>query len=156
MVLTIFEVYKDNTAKTLNILKINELLLSGDEQCFKITLSSVYAMDKLPSNQEEADTKGTLHAYNILKNINPEKYVIIRSHSDDRDININATFLLVTYSANVYNNYGNASSRKGIYLSELNLTNSEKESLLRMHAFSGNDFICQVSFVRVKPIPGKL
>ena len=153
MVLTIFEVYKDNRAKTLNVLKINELILSGDEQCFKITLSSVYAMDELSSNQEEADR---FHAYSILKNINPEKYVIIRSHSDDKDINIIATLLLVTYSANVYNNYGNASSRKGIYLSELNLTNSEKESLLGMHAFSGNNFICQVSFKRVKSIAGKL
>ena len=49
--------------------------------------------------------------------------------------------LLVTYLANVYIDYGNASSQKGIYLSELNLTKSEKESLLGMHAFSGNDFM---------------
>ena len=49
--------------------------------------------------------------------------------------------LLVTYLANVYIDYGNAISRKGIYLSELNLTKSEKESLLGMHAFSGNDFM---------------
>ena len=41
----------------------------------------------------------------------------------------------------VYIDYRNASSQKGIYLSELNITNSEKESLLVMHAFSGNDFI---------------
>ena len=156
---TIFEVYKDKRAKTLNVLKTNELILSGDEQCFKITLSGVYAMDELSSNQEEADTKVTLHAYSILKNINPEKYIIIRSHSGDIDINIIATSLLVTYSANVYIDYGNPSSRKGIYLSELsepNLTNSEKESLLGMHAFSGSDIKCQVSFVRVKSIAGKL
>ena len=94
--------YKDNRAKTLNVLKTNELVLSGDEQCFKITLSGVYAMDELSSNQEEADTKVTLHAYSILKNINPEKYVIIRSHSGDIDINNIATSFLVTYSANVY------------------------------------------------------
>ena len=42
----IFEVYKDDRAKTLNVLKTNELILSGDEQCFKITLSGVYAMDE--------------------------------------------------------------------------------------------------------------
>ena len=54
-------------------------------------------MDELSSNQEEADTKVTLNAYSILKNINPEKYAIIRSHSGDINININATFLLVTF-----------------------------------------------------------
>ena len=100
LILTIFEVYKDNRAKTLNLLKTNELILSGDEQCFKITLSGAYAMDELSSNQEEADTKITLHAYSILKNINPEKHVIFRSHSRDID-NIIATSLLVTYSPNV-------------------------------------------------------
>ena len=98
-------------------------------------------MDELSSNQKEADTNVTLHVYSILKNINPERYVIIRSHSGDTDINIIATSLLVSYSANVYIDYGNASSRKGISLSEINLRNSEKESLLRMHAFSGNDFM---------------
>ena len=46
MILTIFKVYEDNSAKTLNALKTNELILSGDEQCFKITLSGVYAMDE--------------------------------------------------------------------------------------------------------------
>ena len=119
-------------------------------------MSNQEEADTLSNNQEEADTKVTLHAYSILKNINPEKYVIIRSHSGDIDINIIATSLLVPYSANVYIDYGNASSRKGICLSELNLTNSEKESLLGMHAFSGNNFICQVSFKRVKSIAGKL
>ena len=54
-------------------------------------------MDELSSNQEEADTKITLHAYSILKNIYTEKYVIIRSHSSDIDNNIIATSLLVTY-----------------------------------------------------------
>ena len=112
-----------------------------DEQCCKITWPGVYAIGELSSNQEEADTKVTLYAYKILKNINPEKYVIIRSHSGDIDINIIATSLLVPFSANVYIDYGNASSRKGICLSELNLTNSEKESLLGMHAFSDNDFM---------------
>ena len=138
MILTIFE---DNRAETLNILKTNELISSGDEQCFKITLTGVYALDELLSNQEEADAKVTLHSYSILKNINPERYVIIRSQSDDIDINIIATSLLFTYSANVYIYYGNSSSRKGIYLSELNITNSEKELFLGMHAFSGNDFM---------------
>ena len=102
LILTIFEVYKDNRAKTLNLLKTNELILSGDEQCFKITLSGVYAMDELSSNQEEADTKVTLHAYSILISINPGKYVIIRSHSGDIDINNIATSFLVTYSVSVY------------------------------------------------------
>ena len=138
MILTIF---KDNRAKTLNVLKTNELISSADEQCFKITLTGVYALDELLSNQEEADAKVTLYSYSILKNINPERYVIIRSHSDDIDINIIATSLLFTYSANVYIDYGNSNSRKGIYLSELNITNSEKELFLGMHAFSGNDFM---------------
>ena len=106
--------YKDNRAKTLNVLKTNELVLSGDEQCFKITLSGVYAMDELSSNQEEADTKVTLNAYSIK--YNPEKYAIIRSHSGDINININATFLLVTYSANVYIDYQNASHQKAFIL----------------------------------------
>ena len=42
-------------------------------------------MDELSSHQKEADTKITLHAYSsILKNINPNKHVIFRSHSGDR------------------------------------------------------------------------
>ena len=110
-------------------------------QVFMQWMSNQEEADTLSNNQEEADTKVTLHAYSILKNINPEKYVIIRSHSGDIDINIIAMSLLVTYLASVYIDYGNASSRKGIYLSELNLIKSEKESLLGMHAFFGNDFM---------------
>ena len=71
-------------------------------QVFMQWMSNQKEADTLSNNQEEADTKVTLHAYSILKNINPEKYVIIRSHSGDIDINNIATSFLVTYSVNVY------------------------------------------------------
>ena len=111
-------------------------------------------MDELPSYQEEADTKVALHAYSILKNISPEKYVIIRSHSSDKDINIIATSLLVKYSVNVYIDYRNASSQKGVYLSELNLI-EKKNHYLECTRFLPTT-LYQVSFVRVKSIAGKL
>ena len=79
-------------------------------QVFMQWMSNQEEADTLSNNQEEADTKVTLHAYSILKNINTEKYVIIRSHSGDIDINIIAMSLLVTYLASVYIDYGNASS----------------------------------------------
>ena len=48
----------------------------------------------LSSNQEEADTKVCLHAINA-SNEDPNKHVIIRSHSGDVNINVLLTSLII-------------------------------------------------------------
>ena len=140
LIIMIFQVLQSNRVKVLNVLKTNELILSRDGECFQITLFGVNPVNHLISNQEEADTKVVLHAFSVL-NVPIEKYVVIRSHSGDIDINIIAITLLISYSTNVYIEYGTGSSRMDISLCDLNLNNSEREAILTLHAFSGNDYI---------------
>ena len=61
MVKLIFEFIQDSKRKVLNILRTRMLVLSGEDSCHKVTLSTCEPFPELLSNQEEADTKVIAH-----------------------------------------------------------------------------------------------
>ena len=86
----------------ISLLKTEAILVSGDNECFTVTASSVVPNDALKSNQEEADTKVILHAIHI----------VIRSPSGDTDIMILA-LAVIAHQEKVYMDHGNGKRRKG-------------------------------------------
>ena len=65
-----------------------------------MTLNGI-ELPELSSDQEEADTKVCLHAINVL-NEDPNKSVIIRSHSGGVDINVLLTSLIIDSADRVF------------------------------------------------------
>ena len=59
-----------------------------------------------------------------MQELPDNKNIVIRSHSEDVDINVLANSLF-----------------QGIWLSEMKLYEDERKSLLGLHAFTGNDYI---------------
>ncbi len=76
----ILDEIKSNRLLVLNKLKCKDLYYSLDNVCYKITRTDCSVVDQLCSNQEEADTKLTLHALYALE-IDSNSYVIIRNFS---------------------------------------------------------------------------
>ena len=68
-------------------------MLSNDNLCEAVTLSSSMIIDYLSSNQEEADSKVVLRTVYAL-NKSPAKMVIIRLPSADTDIVVLAMSLI--------------------------------------------------------------
>ena len=66
--------------------------LSRDNECFRITSRSCDSYPALASNQEEADTKVTLHSMNVIKK--SELGVVLRSPSSDTNITVLAVALI--------------------------------------------------------------
>ena len=125
----------------LNILRTTELFISTETDCVPVRLSSVSSVDCLVSNQEEADTKVILHCRYALeeKDMN---VIIIRSPSAVTDILIIAVSLLQEENHRIFLDYGTGTNRKGIWLSDINLSTEIKNTLIGLHAFTvtGNDY----------------
>ena len=140
MITLLFDYFASNRVKVLNTLRASKLVLSKDTDTTCITLSSVYVDDELTSNQEEADTKIILHCWDVLQN-NTIQSVILRSHSGDTDITVLAVSLLHEYQEKVFLDYGSGKNRKGFWLSNIEMSISERKALLSFHALTGNDYI---------------
>ena len=110
MIDLIFNYIKENRAKCLNLLRSSKIMLSNDNICEAITLSSSMIVNDLSSNQEEADSKVVLHAVYAL-NKSPAKMVIIRSPSADTDIVVLALGIIEDRQR-VYFDQGNGVNRK--------------------------------------------
>ena len=95
---------------------------------------------ELLSDQEEADTKVCLHALNALK-INPNKYMIIRSHSGNVDINVVLVSLITCCADKVFADVNTGKNRKVLRLLDVKLSTYEKEALVGFHVFTGNDYV---------------
>ena len=141
MIELIIEIFQTNRVKALNILRCNILVLANENNCVKITMSTVSTLDDYVSNQEDADTKIILHAHKILEYIPEDENIIIRSHSADGDINVIAITILQHKLNQVFIDFGKGAYRKGVWLGELKLSPTKKKCLLGYHAFSGNDYI---------------
>ena len=83
----IWDVIAENRIQSFEQLRCNELIYSKDGICHKIFAHKIDAIQKLSSNQEEADTKLLLHANHALYE-DSSKAVILRSPSGDVDINV--------------------------------------------------------------------
>ena len=129
-----------NKAKALNLLRCQEIYFSTDNDCRKVTHASCEIEDQLVSNQEEADTKLILHCCHAL-NTHPPKKVIIRSPSGDTDILVIMLNKLLDEQDRIYLDYGNGMHRKGLWLSDIDMSDPMKKCMLGFHAFTGNDYI---------------
>ena len=115
----------NNRQKVLNTLRCTELYFSTDNYCTRLTLSSAAEENELSSNQEGADTKILLHCLHALERY-PQETVIVRSHSADIDILV----ILLGESAcqQIYLDSGTGLHRKGIQLSEIEMSNERKNA----------------------------
>lgn len=104
-----FDYIKKNPAECLTLLNCGEVVLSGDQYCYKVSSSECQTCDELVSDQEEADTKVVLHAIKILSSQEQEKCVCIRSPSGDTDILVIALGTIVERSRVMFD-YGNGTN----------------------------------------------
>ena len=137
------EVIVTNRLRVLNMLRCTEMYISTENNCMKLTLSSATEETQLSSNQEEADTKILLHCQHARERY-PQKAVIVRSHSADIDILV--IQLGKSECQQIYLDSGTGLYRKGIKLSDIEMSTERKRCLIGFHAFTGNDYIS--SFLR--------
>ena len=126
------------------MLRTKEISFSTCNDC-KRTPDSISTEHHLASNQEEADTKVLLHCLHSLT-CNPEKNVTVKSPSGDVDITVIMTSKLLNNAERVFLDYGTGVHRKGMWLSDVDMPESEEKCLIGFHAFTGND--CTSSFFR--------
>ena len=91
----IFNFIIDQKEQVLRMLKMEMLILSGDDESFTVTVDMIRENQDLRSNQEEADTKVILHTMNILE----EGFtVVLHSPSGETDIMVLALALISSCS----------------------------------------------------------
>ena len=134
------EVLSINKTKVLDMLQTKEIFFSTFNDCKRITADSISTEDHLASNQEEADTKVLLHCLHSLT-CSQEKNVIVRSPSCDVDITVIMISKLLNNADRVFLDYGTGIHRKGMWLSDVDMPESETKCLIGFHAFTGNDYI---------------
>ena len=128
------DVISINKTKILDMLRTKGIFFSTFNDCIRITADSISTEHHLASNQEEADTKVLLHCLHSLT-CNQEKNVIVRSPDDD------ITFIskLLNNADRVFLDHGTGVHRKGMWLSDVDMPESERKCLIGFHAFTGND-----------------
>ncbi|KAG1673322.1 Multidrug resistance-associated protein 4 [Nymphon striatum] len=131
------EVIVTNRLRVLNMLRCTEMYISTENNCTKLTLSSATEEIQLSSNQEEVDTKILLHCQHALERY-PQKTVIVRSHSADIDILV--ILLVKSECQQIYLDSGTGLHRKGMRLSDIQMSTERKRCLIGFHAFTGNDY----------------
>ena len=70
-----------------------------------------------------------------------EKNVVVRSPSGDVNVTVLMLNKLDNYQDRVFLDYGTGNQRKRLWLCNTELSNAEKECLIGVHAFTGNDYI---------------
>ena len=61
-----FNVLVENRLRAIEMLQCTKIFISTENSCTKLTEFEAIEEDELASNQEEADTKLTLHCLNAL------------------------------------------------------------------------------------------
>jgi len=111
-----FSFIRENQETSFQILNCEEIILSGDCVCQKITPYSSENCGRLRSDQEEADTKVILHAMDALELSNSN--VCVRSPSGDTDILVIALSLIEEKDRILLDN-GNGDNKKKVWLDEV-------------------------------------
>ena len=132
-----FSFIKENDLKSLQMLKCNTVILSGDCYCKMVTTEGCFPFDPLKSDQEEADTKVVLHAIHALGETTGN--ICIRSPSGDTDIFVIA-LAKIAEKNRIKMDYGNGKNRKGVWLDEIDLPANQCDALIGFHSFTGNDY----------------
>ena len=131
------DVWKDKTENLEN----RVVYFARKSTCMKISAQGIEDVPELYTNHEEADTKISYLAHHALENNNGRVTTcIVRSPSGDIDIPV---ILLASQSPNlkIYIDNGIGKQRKMLDLSSCELSSHQKEALLGMHAFTGNDYV---------------
>ena len=144
----------ENKVKALDLVNCGELYFSTDNDCRRITQSLSVREESLVSNQEEADTKLVLHSLHAL-NESPRKKVIVRSPSGDTDVLVILLSKMIGHQDKIYLDYGTGLNRKGLWLSNVVMSESKLKALIGFHAFTGNDYISSF-FRKDKPACWKI
>ena len=95
-----------------DILQTDCVVLFGDCDCYLVQLGNVEERYRLNSNQEEADTKMTLHSPDVLDNT--EMFVYLRFRSGDTNIFVLAPGIIREHKERVFYDYRNSDHRRSI------------------------------------------
>ena len=137
-----FDYIVDNKAKVLNTLRINKLMLSKENMCTVITLSSVSSNNNLCSDHEEAETKVILHCIYVLTEY-ADMEVVLLSPSGDTDIMVIALSTIGDLN-HVYFDYGTGSNRHSWWL-EIDMSHAERLSILSLDLTLPHHFSTRVN-----------
>lgn len=137
----LFELIEEVWKSERNALEDRIIYFSRGNACIKISRQGVENVEELATNHEEADTKicSFFHHAHLCNN-GEEMICLLRSSSGDIDIPI---ILLANEKPNlhVYVDNGTGKSRKLLDLTACDLTTIQKQALLGVHAFTGNDYV---------------
>ena len=132
------EVLRNNFSKVLAKLRCSIVYISQEHVTYYITETGVTINEELLLNQEEADTKVTLHCHHSLQ-YNLSCKVVLRSPADTDMLILAASFL---ENRRTYIDCGNGKLRKGFWLNQINTINENlKKPLIGFNAFTGNDYV---------------
>lgn len=137
----LFELIEEVWKSERTALEDRIILFARRNACVKITRQGVEHVEDMATNHEEADTKVCSLFHHALRcNNGEETTCLLRSSSGDIDIPI---ILLANEDPNlhVYIDNGTGKSRKLLDLAACDLTTIQKQALLGMHAFTGNDYV---------------
>ena len=124
--------------RAISILQTSAIYFSKEGSCVRVNASLVTTVGEFSSNQEEADTKVTLHSGPAISTT--EVSIIVRSSSGGIDIIIIAISLIDT-SKRVLVDYGNGKNRKGVWLNSIDFDDNIRAALIGFRAFTGNDYV---------------
>jgi hypothetical protein len=137
----LFELIEEVWKSERNALEDRIIYFSRRNACIKITSQEFENVDELVTNHEEADTKicSFFHHAHLCNN-GEETTCLLRSSSGDIDI----PFILLANekpNLHVFVDNGTGKSRKLLDLTACDLTTIQKQALLGVHAFTGNDYV---------------
>ena len=137
----LFELVEEVWVSHSSLLGDRVIYFSRKDSCLKITSFGVSIVEDLRCNHEEADTKVCFLLHHALQqNEGRETICVLRSCSGDIDIPV---ILLASHVPNlqVFIDSGTGKNRKILDLAACELSATQREALLGLHAFSGNDYI---------------
>ena len=95
-----------------------------------------------------------LHSLHAL-NESARRKVIVRSPSGDTDVLAILLSKMIGHQDKIYLDYGTGLNRKGLWLSNVVMSESKLKALIGFYAFTGNDYISSV-FRKGKPACWKI
>ena len=118
----------------------SEVFVSTENHCSKLTADRVKRERAMSCMQPRGSRhQGNLALYSL--DGNPGKNVIIRSPSGDTDIVVIMICKLLDSSTRCFLDNSTGNNRKGLWLSNVNMNEDAKLSLIGFHAFTGNDYV---------------
>ena len=151
----LFELVEEVWVNNKKVLGTRTVYFARSDRCTKISNRSVDTVEELQTNHEEADTKicYLLH-FAMRNNGGQETSCVVRSCSGDIDMPI---ILLANEDPNLHIliENGVGKGKKLLDLTQCELSPEQKQALLGLHAFTGNDYVSSF-FRRGKSLCWKL